>query len=216
MKNGAIFDMDGVLFDTERLYRESWMIKAEEFGVTPDPEFPKAVCGSSGEMMLNIIRKYYPTVDPQALTDACVERVHECLAVEVPEKPGIREILSYLKENGVKIAVASSSAMETIVSNLERTGIRDYFDVITSGQEVENGKPHPDIFLLAAERMGLKSEECYVFEDGRNGIHAGAAAGCTTIMIPDLTAPDEELRSLTEGIYDSLLDARDAIKRGEI
>lgn len=216
MKKGAIFDMDGLLFDTERLYRDSWMIRAAELGLDPDPEFPKAVCGSSGELMLDIIRQYYPDINPEVLRDACIDRVNECLKADVPEKPGIHEMLSFMKENGVRIAVASSSPMETIQSNLERTGILSFFDVITSGQEVEKGKPEPDIFLLAAKRLELEPEDCYVFEDGSNGIHAGAAAGCTTVMIPDLTEPNEELRSLTTGVYDSLLEAKEAIKRGEI
>ena len=216
MKKGAIFDMDGLLFDTERLYRDSWTIRAAELGLDPDPEFPKAVCGSSGELMLDIIRQYYPDIDPEVLRDACIDRVNKCLKVAVPEKPGIHEMLSFMKENGVRIAVASSSPMETIQSNLERTGILSFFDVITSGQEVEKGKPEPDIFLLAAQRLELEPEDCYVFEDGSNGIHAGAAAGCTTVMIPDLTEPNEELKDLTAGIYDSLMEAKEAIIRGEI
>ena len=136
MKKGAIFDMDGLLFDTERLYRDSWTIRAAELGLDPDPEFPKAVCGSSGELMLDIIRQYYPDIDPEVLRDACIDRVNECLKAAVPEKPGIHEMLSFMKENGVRIAVASSSPMETIQSNLERTGILSFFDVITSGQEL--------------------------------------------------------------------------------
>ena len=216
MKKGAIFDMDGLLFDTERLYRDSWTIRAAELGLDPDPEFPKAVCGSSGELMLDIIRQYYPDIDPEVLRDACIDRVNECLKAAVPEKPGIHEMLSFMKENGVRIAVASSSPMETIQSNLERTGILSFFDVITSGQEVEKGQPEPDIFLLAAQRLELEPEDCYVFEDGSNGIHAGAAAGCATVMIPDLTEPNEELKNLTAGIYDSLMEAKEAIIRGEI
>lgn len=216
MKKGAIFDMDGLLFDTERLYRDSWVILAKEFGQVPNPDFPAAVCGSSGDLMLEFIREYYPEVDAEALRDACIKRVNTCLEKSVPEKPGIHEILPYLKENDVKIAVASSSPMETIESNLKRTGIAKYFDAVVSGQEVEHGKPFPDIFILAAERLGLNPEDCYVFEDGNNGIHAGAAAGCTTVMIPDLTEPNEELKSLTAGIFESLLAAKEAIKRGEI
>lgn len=208
--------MDGLLFDTERIYRESWMILAEEFGQVPNPEFPKAVCGSSGEHMRDIIREYYPAVDASAFADACVKRVDAIVKVEVPEKPGIREILSYMKEQGMKIAVASSSSLQIIEHNLESTGIRKYFDAVVSGQEVKRGKPAPDIFELAASRLGLDPEDCYVFEDGSNGIHAGAAAGCTTVMIPDLTEPNEELEALAAGIYDSLLTAKAAIQEGKL
>ena len=100
--------------------------------------------------------------------------------------------------------------------NLELAGIAQYFDVVVSGQEVVYGKPEPDIFLLAAERLGLSPMDCYVFEDGINGVKAGLAAGCTTIMIPDLTPPTEELKHACAGIYSSLLEAKDAMLQHEI
>lgn len=204
MKHGAIFDMDGLLFDTERLYRDSWVILAEQFGLRPDPQFPKAVCGSNGDTMRAIIHTYYPTVDADAFMHACLNRVHHILQTSVPEKPGVREILDYMRANGVKVAVASSSPLAQIEHNLRLTGIRDRFDALVSGDEVVHGKPAPDIFLMAAERIGCAPEDCYVLEDGANGIRAGAAAGCTTIMVVDLSEPTTELRSLCTGIYSDL------------
>lgn len=216
MKHGAIFDMDGLLFDTERLYQESWMILAEQFGQTPDPEFPKAVCGSNGDTMRAIIRAYYPNVDADAFMQACLNRVDGILETSVPEKPGIREMLDYLRAHGVKTAVASSSRLELIEHNLALAGIRDRFDALVSGEEVAHGKPAPDIFLLAAERIGCAPEDCYVFEDGANGIRAGAAAGCTTAMVVDLSEPTDELRALCAGIYSGLPEALAAIQNAEI
>ena len=211
MKQGAIFDMDGLLFDTERLYRESWVAMAEQFGQTPDPAFPPAVCGTSGAHMLEVIRQYYPAVDAQAFARGCIARVDDLLAHSVPEKPGVHEILQFFRENGVRIAVASSSARGRIIDNLRHAGVEGYFDAVASGEDVVHGKPAPDIFLLAAKLLGCAPADCYVFEDGINGVRAGLAAGCTTVMIPDLTPPPDELRDACAGVFDSLAEACAAI-----
>lgn len=216
MKKGAIFDMDGLLFDTERLYEESWVILAEEFGQTPDPAFPKAVAGSSGAHMREIIHAHYPQVDAFAFQESCYQRVANLLEISVPEKPGLHEILDYFHRNGVKMAVASSSGIESIEHNLEVAGIRHYFDAVVSAGQVEHGKPAPDIFLYAAQCVGVHAHECYVFEDSLNGIRAGAAAGCTTVMIPDRTQPTDDIRAICDGIYVTLTEAMEQIKAGAL
>lgn len=216
MKKGAIFDMDGVLFDTERLYQQSWMLLAEEMGLEPNPAFPKAVCGTNGAYMLDIIRKYYPSADAQAYMQGCLNRVAQIVETAVPEKEGVHEILAYLHQNKVKIAVASSSPLETIKHHLHLSGIFPYFDAIVSGEQVAHGKPAPDIFLEAAAQLNLPAKDCYVFEDGINGIHAGIAAGCTTVMIPDLTEPTEALYQLCSAVYPSLTAVQNALETGDL
>lgn len=216
MKQGAIFDMDGLLFDTERMYRDSWKQSAQQFGLVHNPDFPRAVCGSSGAHMREIILQYYPQVDAKAFADDCILRVERELETHVPEKSGVRDILQYFKQHGVRVAVASSSKRATVLHNLKQADIFSYFDAIVSGDQVTHGKPAPDIFLLAAQQIGCEPENCYVFEDGTNGIRAGAAAGCTTIMIPDLTPPNAQLEQLCAGIYPSLSDAMNAIAGNEI
>ena len=136
------------------------------------------------------------------------------LAKGVPEKPGAREILAFFQDRDVGIAVASSSGRRVILDNLRRAGLAAYFEVVASGEDVANGKPAPDIFLLAAQRLGLAPEECYVFEDSINGARAGMAAGCATVVVPDLIPPTEDLRSSSAGIYPSLHAAREAIAAG--
>lgn len=115
--------------------------------------------------------------------------MREKLSVHVPVKAGVHEILDFFKKQGVHMAVASSSLKEQIEANLIKSGIRDYFTEIVSGTEVEHGKPAPDIFLYATKKIGYAPEECYVFEDSKNGVKAAHAAGCKTIMIPDLIEP---------------------------
>ncbi len=216
MKQGAIFDMDGLLFDTERMYRDSWKQSAQQFGLVHNPDFPRAVCGSSGAHMREIILQYYPQVDAKAFADDCILRVERELETHIPEKTGVRDILQYFKRHGVRVAVASSSKRATVLHNLKQADILSYFDAVVSGDQVTHGKPAPDIFLLAAQQIGCEPENCYVFEDGTNGIRAGAAARCTTIMIPDLTPPNAQLEQLCAGIYPSLSDAMNAIADNEI
>lgn len=210
---GAIFDMDGLLLDTERLYQESWEAMALRFGQTQDPYFPTAVSGSSGEGMREVIRAHYPKVDPYAFQNACISRVDDILDTQgAPVKPGAHEILAFLRERGVKLAVASSSGRDRILKNLRHTALDSFFDVIVSGQEIDRGKPEPDIFLLAAEKIGCEPQDCYVFEDSINGVRAGIAAGCVTVMVPDLVQPPDGLA--VSRVCASLNEARELIEQG--
>lgn len=212
---GVIFDMDGLLLDTERLYQESWTVVAGEMGLTPDPAFPAAVSGSSGEIMRDLIHRYYPTADPFAMQDACIRRVNFLLDRDGPPvKPGARSLLAYLRQAGMKTALASSTGRARILSNLRQAGLDDFFDAVVSGQEVRLGKPEPDIFLLAAERIGCPPEACFVLEDSVNGVRAGMAAGCVTVMVPDLTAPPEGLA--VHRICDSLTAFQALLESGEL
>lgn len=216
MKKGAIFDMDGLLFDTEKIYQESWIVMAEEFGLVPHPDFPGAVCGTSGVIMEEVVRRYYPTVNEKEFIRRAFRRVEQQVEISVDEKPGVHEILEFFHGKGVKIAVASSSVELLIWKNLKRAGIETYFDTVVCGAQVKRGKPEPDIFLLAARKLGLKPEDCYVFEDGINGVRAGVSAGCVTVMIPDVIEPTDEIREMCAGVCGSLLEAAERIENGEL
>ena len=111
MKPGAIFDMDGTLLDTERLYQESWEVLAGEFGVTHNPAFPLAVCGSNGDNMVRIIRSYYPEIDAEAFMNACYARVAGLVEHGVPKKPGAEDILRWMRGCGIKLAVDRKSVV---------------------------------------------------------------------------------------------------------
>lgn len=183
---GAIFDMDGFLFDTERVYQQTWQELAQERNVELGSDFPRAISGTNGKYMCRVIEAYYHVADGSAIMEECMERIREKLSVHVPVKKGVHEILEFFQKKGLRMAVASSSTAEQIASNLKKAGIRRYFDAVVSGTEVRCGKPEPDIFLLVAERIGCEPGQCFVFEDSENGIKAGHAAGCVTVMVPDL------------------------------
>ena len=214
MKKGAIFDMDGLLFDTETMYRRGWTVIADEFGVKRKPELGRACCGTSGALTVKLVHEYHPTVDAQAYIRRVVEYVRDEAEKNLPVMAGAREILRYFHEHGVRIVTASSSAVEQIEKNLRQSDLRAYFDEIVGGDLVENGKPAPDIFLLAAERIDVPPAECYVFEDSYNGLRGAAAAGCAPVMIPDTMPPTDEMRAICTGIYPSLSAALAAVEQG--
>ena len=217
MRKGAIFDMDGLLFDSERIYKNSWIRTAEHFGKERGAELAAMVSGAGEEGCRQAIKNFYPDVDVDKFFMHVVETAVKTFERDgVEMMAGVVEILELFKAGGAKIAVASSSDMNVITRNLERADIRKYFSAVVSGDDVANGKPAPDIFLKAAAEIGLAPEDCYVFEDSYNGIRGAAKAGCAPVMIPDTSPATDEMRELCAGIYPSLIDAAEAIRRNEI
>ena len=213
---GAIFDMDGLLIDSETIWQQTWRALAAERGITLDGSFPREIIGTGGARTREVIARHFRTDDPEAVMRECSERVHRLEEHGVPLKPGVREILTGLRAAGYRIAVASSSPPEMIAHNLRLDGIDGYFDCVVSGREAKQGKPAPDVFLLAAERLGVPPEECWVFEDSLIGVEAGCASGARTVMIPDAVPPDEQARRTCRGIFRDLGEAWAAIQRGEL
>ena len=211
MFKGAIFDQDGLLFDTEKIYQESWIQAAAEQGVSVPVEFPRLFCGRSPAAIAEIIQGAYPQLDIPAYCERAVRLAWDRQLAGVPEKkPGLLEMLGFCRERGIKTAVASSSTISVVRHNLESSGVAGYFDAVVTGDEVVNGKPSPDIFLLAAERLGLDARDCCVFEDAPSGIRGAFAAGARPVLIPDQAVPDEETLSICR-VYPDLAAARDAL-----
>ena len=205
---GTIFDMDGVLFDTERIYQKIWRQIANENGIELGAGFLRAISGTNGAYMRQIIELYYHVSDGTDIIKECMKRMRKELSVCVPMKKGVREILEFFQKNGIYTAVASSSSMQQIRGNIEKAGLSDYFSKFVSGEEVKHGKPAPDIFLYAAKKLECIPEECVVFEDSENGIKAGYAAGCKTVMIPDLIEASPAILPYCTKICRDLLHAK--------
>lgn len=217
MKRGAIFDMDGTLFDTEKIYRQVWLDVAEEFGEEKNLELPTAMSGTSlGEDTLRILKRFYPNVDAEAYIARVQEEVRICSEKNLELMTGVIEILNFFKSSGVKMAIASASPVKVVEKNLSRSNLREYFVALVGGDKVARGKPAPDIFLRAAEELNLPASDCYIFEDSFNGIRAANASGGVTIMIPDTVQPTEEIKSLCAAIFPNLNEARKAIMEGRL
>lgn len=204
----VIFDMDGVLFDTERLAVKCW----DEIGV-------KAGLGKVGYMVYKTLGRtrgesvkiFEKEFGDKFNNDIFQKYYKEYLddyykSNPVPVKEGVVETLKYLKSNRYKIAVASSSSRSSVLHHLDDAKITDYFDVIISGDMVKKSKPEPDIYLTAAEKLGVKPEECYAIEDSKSGLEAAHRAGMTVIYIPDLYIADEKTNKTIDYSFNNMLE----------
>ncbi|MBR0478223.1 MAG: HAD family phosphatase [Solobacterium sp.] len=212
---GAVFDMDGTLFDTERIYMEIWFELGREYGVSLGADFTREVCGTGGEKMYRILEQYFSVPDGSVVERKWQERSVERMKYYVPLKEGTLELLEWFRGHGYVMAVASSSPMSWITHYLDVSGTAQYFREVISGRQIARGKPAPDIFLQACERLGVEPADCWVFEDSKNGVKAGYAAGCRTVLIPDLTEPDDETRALC-AVYPSFTVFLKELKEGRI
>lgn len=208
-----VFDMDGVLFDTERLCMDSWIAIAENWDIDDMEMVFRQCIGLNGNDTKALVLNHYGQDFP---FDDYRKRASEWFWKDVEEnglpiKKGVKEILSYLKEAGYKIGLASSSKQEAVISHLEQAKIRDYFSVMVTGDMVEHSKPQPDIYLMACKKLGVEPGEAYAIEDSPNGIRAAHAAGMKPIMVPDMIAPDDEMKNLSFMICEDLLAVREYI-----
>lgn len=198
----VIFDMDGLMFDTEILSSKCLVKAAADYGVEMTIEETFPALGKTWEDTYTLFEEYYsdnPKIDGRQMVKNAQKYIDETLYTVGPDKkPYIEELLVFLRDNDYKVAVASSSNISDIDNNITRTDLKKYFDIIASGQEVENGKPHPDVFLLAAERLGVEPEKCLVLEDSRNGILGAVRANMKSIIIPDLYEPDSEVLDMVD------------------
>ena len=201
-----IFDMDGVIFDSESLFIDCCVEAAGKLGMKGIVETCYRCIGVTTAVTRQIL---VDTYGDEALVDEfrarCVELFMEKFrAGQLLMKPGVKELLRALKDRGCRTAIASSTRTDVVERELTDAGIRPFFDQVIGGDQVSRSKPNPDIFLRAAEALAEAPERCVVIEDSYNGIRAAKAAGMTAIMVPDLLQPDEEMRELADAICPSL------------
>lgn len=209
MIRAVLFDMDGTIFDTEIIYRRCWFRAAADVGFDEDIDlFLERVSGlNRADMTALVNRVYGKEASFETLWGRWLECVDEEMARGVlPYKSGAPDILFALKERGIKIALVTSSGQKTVARYLQMSGLEGVFDVIVTGNQVEHSKPHPEIFLRAAEQLGISPASCVVVEDSPNGVRAGHAAKMFTVMIPDLHPCTAELRPLLWHLCDTLTE----------
>ena len=211
---GVLFDMDGLVLDSERLYTRFWMESAHLLGYPMTLEQALGMRSLTRETgQAKLVEYFGPGVSYPEVRGLRVKLMDAYIDEHgIAPKPGIRELLVFLKDRGIRTAIASSSPMANIQRHLAANGLLDAFDELCSGYEVPNGKPAPDMYLYAAGRLGLKPEECLALEDSPAGIESACRAGCLPVMIPDQDQPGEKLLPMLYAKADSLTDVIDLLK----
>lgn len=203
-----IFDMDGVLLDTEIIYMKAWEERAIKLSLDVDKirAMVLACTGTTSKETKKIMIDTLGSKEAleQGLQYTSVYFRNYINENGIPVKEGAHKLLEFLKERNISIGLASSTKEQTVRQQMRDTGLYDYFDVILGGDNVVNGKPAPDIFLDCASKLSVDPGDCYVIEDSFNGIRAAHAAGMHPIMVPDLRQPDDEIRSYCQAVLPDL------------
>ena len=217
MIQGVLFDMDGLMFDTEPLWSESWAPALALFGLPFKEGLDQSARGSAGENLRAVIRSYYgPDCPAEEIIAAFDKIAHEKFLAPVPKKPGLDPLLDWLEARGIPMAVVSSSGESVIRRNLDNWKMTSRFKAIVSGEMVTRSKPDPEAFLLGAKAIGVAPASCLVLEDSHNGVRAGAAGGFVTVMVPDLQPDDDEMRALYTMKCATLFEVLDKLRAGEL
>lgn len=214
MIKGAVFDMDGLMFDSERITYNGWQKLMDENGYEYSIDvFKQTVGRRKKEVEQFYYSKYGKDFPYRKLSE--IQRnnyINFVMAKGAPVKKGLYEILEFLKDNDIKIALATSTSRQTSLINLESAKVEKYFDTLVCGEDVTNGKPDPEVFLTAAKKIGIEPEQCVAFEDSFNGIRSAFAAGMTTVMVPDFIQPTDEILTMVNYLCSDLSNAVEVLK----
>ena len=205
---GVLFDMDGLVLDTEKLYTRFWMEACQFYGFPMTLEQALKMRAANSKLSEANLRSFFgPEVDYSQCRAKRIELMDAFIAENgVETKPGILELLDYLDTKGVPAAITSSAPTERIKKHLASVGLLHRFTAVCSGHEVPRGKPEPDIYIHGAESLGMRPQECLALEDAPAGILAAHRAGCVTVMIPDMDQPNTETKRLLSARADTLTD----------
>ena len=205
-----IFDMDGLMLDSETITNRAWIQAAADLGytLTEDILIQNVGCSTAQfeKTQKNYLGEDYPFEKAWDLKNEHFERLIE--AEGIPIKEGLLPLLDLLEQKGVRKAVASSTKNPQVDKRLKRTGLFNRFEVVIDGSLVTHAKPAPDLFLEAAKRLKVEPQTCLVLEDSPYGVQAANTAGMQVILVPDLLLPSEDTRSQTVGVFDSLEHVR--------
>lgn len=210
MKKAVIFDMDGLMIDSERATYEEYCRKLEQLGYSFDEATYRLCLGKNKQGICQVFYDHFDDDFPMVeVWDDAHDWLDERLAREVPLKDGLLDLLKYLKDNNYKTIVATSSARARVDVILKNAKIDQYFDDTICGDEVSHGKPHPEIFLTACQKLGVKPSEALVLEDSESGILAAYDGNIDVLCIPDMKYPEPHFASKATKIVDSLNDVID-------
>lgn len=200
MIRAVIFDKDGTLHDTEKVYHRAWREAAERTGVPRIMDFVAICTGTNFARTEELWQEFYGDAFSFRPFWELRNAIYDDLIARegLPVKEGAYELLDYLRDNGYRIALATSTNAPRVERHLVQSDMKKYFDAVVTGDTVTSGKPAPDIFLIAAKRLGIAPTECMGVEDSFNGVRAVKAAGMYTVMAPDMIQPTKEILDLTD------------------
>ena len=207
----VIFDMDGTLLDTQRICIPAWEYAGRLQGIKGMGDCIPKVCGMNEIGLTAHITENYPTLNVPEFKENYRDYIKK--NGEIKFMPGAQPLLEFLKDKGVKIALATGTRKSTVFSHLKKLECEDYFDAVVGGDDVINGKPAPDIFLKAAHLIGAKPEECFVFEDSANGVKSAYNAGMKCIGVPDIVKFNDEIKNLLFAELNNLSEAIEVLNK---
>ena len=210
----VVFDMDGVIFDTEALCRRAWFACSGKYGIKDVDSLLIPCIGGNRNRMVevfeNALGKDFPTMEFLEDTRCMIRKYGE--EEGIPVKKGARELLAWLKQQNAIVGLASSTSYETVVQQLKDAGLLDFFQAIVGGDQIAKSKPDPEIYHEASRKLGIHPADAYAVEDSYNGVRSASSAGMKTIMVPDLLPPTEDMETLTYRILPDLFLVRDLLQ----
>lgn len=216
MIKAIIFDMDGLMIDSERVTFECYQERLKDMNLTMDEEFYKTLLGKP---IKGIYQRFYDVYGDDFPIENVIQDVHQLMAERfetegVPVKKGLVELLHYLKDNNYKTIVATSSNRDRVDKILAQAKITEFFDDSICGDEVTKGKPNPEVFLKSCQKLGVNVDEAIVLEDSEAGIQASYDANIKVICIPDMKYPEKQYEEKTFKILKDLTEVTAYLKRG--
>lgn len=207
---GVIFDMDGVILDSEKLYVRFWCEAGRFYGFPMEEKHALSIRSMARPLASEKLRGIFgSSFDYDVVRSKRVELMDKYVEENGIElKDGAEDLLVHLKENGYRIALATATPPDRAEKYLRLHDLYEYFDVTVSASMVSLGKPAPDIYLRAAEMLGLSAQSCLALEDSPNGIRSASSAGCVTVMVPDLDLPNDDILTLLHSVANGLCDVK--------
>ena len=212
--NAVVFDMDGLMFDTERVFVQAWDYAGEKMGIGKAGYMTIKTLGMNVESSRQVwLEEFGDCYNEEELRKYSREfRDNYYANNKVPVKKGLYVLLDYLKEQGYKLAVASSTPQWEVERHLKDAGVYDYFQTVICGDMVSKSKPEPEIYLKACEAIGVQPEEALALEDSRNGLMSAHRAGMKVIMVPDLWEADEEVKAFLWNMCHDLVEVKEFLE----
>ncbi len=194
MLKAVLFDMDGLIFDTESVYKLSWRYAAQEQGLAIDDGFYQQFIGVQDRECEKMLAEHFgKKIDLPRYCKVRDKHFYSVRKQGIALKPGFDSLFHAIKQKGLQAAIVTSSHLPEVQHNFRNSDYLEQYDLIITAEDVEHGKPNPDCYQMAYHKLNIKSDECLVLEDSNNGVKAGLAAGCRVVMVPDLLPPDNEI-----------------------